>query len=113
MACGDPSTRFLKNLGYNVVKHPRMGIRPLELIGRQNKAVTRLGVIEQLVTQSDSARPAIFENEPAANVNGQTSASITLGIGLNILGTILSAMGGNLGINATYTNARKITFLYT
>jgi hypothetical protein len=113
MACGDKSTKFLKDLGFNVVKHPRKGIRPLELIGRQNGAVTRLGILQQLIKDSESPLPQVFEDEPAANINGQTSSDLSIGIGINVLGAILSAMGGNLGLNVSYTNAKKITFVYT
>jgi len=113
MGCSDQSTKFLKDRGYNVVKHPRKGIRLLELLGRQDKSVIRLGRIDQLIASSRSALPEIIENEPGAAINGQSSSTLTLGIGVNILGTIISAMGGNLGVDVSYTNAKKITFHYT
>ena len=113
MACRDKSIQFLKNLGYNVVRHPRAGIGPLELIGRQHGSVLRLGTLDQLVRNAQAPLPSVEKNQTAGDINGQTSSSLNLGIGVNILGAVIGAMGGSLGINTSYTNAKKVTFIFT
>lgn len=110
--CSDKSTKYLKKLGYNVVRHPRSGIRPLGLLGRQAGAVTYLGPLNLLITEGGDL-PPIQTNVPAADVNGQASSKLDFAIGINILGSVIGAMGGNLGLNVGYTNARKIQFTFS
>jgi hypothetical protein len=47
-----------------VVRHPREGINPLDLIGRQNDSVDYLGPLNLLITNPPGALPAIHpDNE--------------------------------------------------
>jgi hypothetical protein len=112
--CIDSSTKFLKRLGYNVVRLPREGIAPLQLIGVQNGDAQQLGGLDQLIVNGAGAGdlPAIRPNEKAAGVNGQRSSDLSAALGLNILGAIIGSMGGNLGIKSQYKSAKTITFEY-
>ena len=111
MLCKDSSTDYLKNLGYNVVRHPRSGITPFGVIGRMGKAVNYLGHIQYLLADPPDSFPAI-NSVPAADVNGKNSDALKLGVGLNILGNIIGAMGGNLGVTTSYTDAERIQFKF-
>jgi hypothetical protein len=111
MACKDSSTDYLKTLGYNVIRHPRAGIVPFGVIGSRGKASDYLGHIQHLLQDQPQSFPELTE-VPAANVNGTKSDSLDLAVGLNILGNIIGAMGGNLGITTKYTNAEKIQFKF-
>jgi hypothetical protein len=110
--CNDQSTTYLKRLGYNVVRHPREGIAPLDLIGKQNGETRWLGKIDKLITQPPATKPAPKKDLVAAGINGQQSSKLKIGVGANVLGTIVGAMGGNLGATISYTNARKLTFAF-
>jgi len=111
--CIDASTRYLKKLGYNVVRLPRERIAPLQLIGVQSGDAQQLGGLELLVVNGDVGNlPAIQPNENAAGVNGQRSSDLSAAIGLNILGGIIGSMGGSLGIRSKYKAAKTITFEY-
>lgn len=111
--CSDTGIKALAHLGYNVVRHPSANFRPLILIGKQKGEFLRLGGLNQLITNAPGALPTLTEDEPGAGIQGQASSKLDLGIGANILGTLIGAMGGNLGINVSYTDARKIEFQYT
>jgi hypothetical protein len=111
--CKDKATTYLKNLGYNVIRVPQEGIEPLQLIGRQGKAIDLLGPLNLLITHPAGSLPTITRDLSAADVNGQTSSSFSLGIGATILGNIIGAMGGNLGANVAYTDAQKMQFVFT
>ncbi|HZU27096.1 MAG TPA: hypothetical protein VFA04_16330 [Bryobacteraceae bacterium] len=111
--CSDQSVTFLKNLGYNVVRHPNAAIKPLDLIGVQNKQPLYLGPLNLLITNPPGPLPAITANIVAADINGQSSSTLKIGVGVTILGNLIGAMGGsNLGASADFTNARQITFAY-
>ncbi len=111
--CTDRSMRVLAKLGYNVVRHPSANFRPLLLIGKQGGEFLQLGSLHHLVTHPPGVLPAVTANEPGSGIQGQSSDKLDLGIGANVLGNIIGAMGGNLGVNVTYTNARTIEFKYT
>jgi hypothetical protein len=113
--CIDSSTKFLKKLGYNVVRLPREGIVPLQLIGVQNGDAQQLGGLDQLIVNGAGAGglPVIRTNEKAVDVNGQRSSDLSAALGLNILGAIIGSMGGDLGIKTQYKAAKTITFEYT
>jgi hypothetical protein len=109
--CTDKSTTYLKDRGYNVVRHPNERLKPLDLIGRQGDS-KYLGSLDKLITNPPGPLPAIDADIVAADINGQKSSKLDLGIGINILGNLIGAMGGNLGLNVNYTDAQKVEFAY-
>ena len=110
--CSDKSTKFLANKGYNVVRHPSVEYRPLMLLGRQNKEVLQLGPLDLLVTNPPGPLPQIAADQPAADLNGNASDKLAVGVGINILGNIIGAMGGNLGATVNFTKAKRMEFSY-
>lgn len=110
--CVDSSTKYLKKLGYNVVRLPREGISPLQLIGVQNDQTLALGTLRQLVASSAQPLPEIQKDEKVTGIEGQRSSDLSAAIGLNVLGGIIGAMGGNLGVDVSYKSAKTITFQY-
>ena len=110
--CKDEATSYLKRLGYNVVRHPQEGVSPLDLIGRQSGTTTYLGTLNQLITNPPGPLPAIQTDLAATDVDGQRSSRLNIALGANILGAVIGAMGGSLGVDTSYTNARSIEFLF-
>jgi hypothetical protein len=112
--CKDKSTTYLAGLGYNVVRHPSAGFRPLTLLGRQNGTVNQLGPLNLLITNPPDTLPQVTADVLSADVNGQTSSKLSLGIGVNVLGTLIGALGGgNLGFKLNFTDASHVEFSYT
>jgi hypothetical protein len=109
--CTDQQMTALANLGYNVVRHPSANFRPLLLIGKQSGEFLQLGPLHQLITNPPGPAPEIT-SEQGGGIQGKASSKLDLGIGANILGSIIGAMGGNLGVNVSYTDARRIEFEY-
>jgi hypothetical protein len=110
--CSDASVTYLRDLGYNVVRHPRANVNPLDLIGKQNGEFASLGGLNRLLSEALGPLPEVTRNEPAANVNGRRSSKLSLGIGADILGSVLGAMGGKLGVDVSYTDAQTMQFEY-
>ena len=106
----DPSITYLNALGYNVIKLPRVGINPLSLIGK-DKTTAFLGDLNTMWTGPDLPPTPSF---PASVVNGQKSAALDLGFGLNILGGTLAAFGVTApSIDLSHTSAKGIQFSYS
>jgi len=108
----DPSVTFLNRFGYNVVKLPRAGIEPLDLIGRDD-TTQWLGPLAS-VWASNVATPPPSAPRPAAPVNGQKTDQLQVGFGLKILANALAAFGATVpSLDFAFTRARKVQFSYT
>lgn len=112
MSCNDPYLKYLKSLGYNVIRLPKADVRPLQLLARHDGDLQRIGeLVTILVSRGNRPLPKVIENTRAANVSGQRSGDLSLGLGLSILGNILGAMGGSgLGLETKFQLAKSITF---
>lgn len=110
--CRDKYVEFLNGLGFNVVRLPRAGIDPLQLIGRQNGVTTLLGELSQLVESSTKPLPKVAANLKASNISGQQTDALDAALGVHLLGSFIGAMGGKLGLKASYSAARSLTFTF-
>lgn len=110
--CKDKYVTFLNQFGYNVIRHPRVGITPLTLIGRQSGTVALLGDLAQLIEKSSQPRPKVMTDLDAAPLKGQQSSALDAAIGLNLLGSFIGALDGNPALKGQYKSAKKITFQF-
>jgi hypothetical protein len=109
--CSDPALTFLNGLGYNVIRLPRSGIEPLDVLGRDGKSIERLGRLGQ-IWASTKATPAPGPADAAA-IRGQRTDALNLSIGLKVLTAALGAMGAVVPeLGFTYSRARKIQFAF-
>ncbi len=110
--CSDPALTYLNNLGYNVVRLPRTGIEPLDVLGRDGKSFERLGRLEQ-VWKSAVPVPVPGPAGNAAAIKGQRTDGLNLSVGLKILSSALGAMGAVVPeLGFAYNRARKIQFTF-
>ena len=56
--CKDPVTQELNKRGYNLVKLPRVGIEPLDVLGRDGDSMEKLGSVAEVWTSSVPAAGA-------------------------------------------------------
>jgi len=112
MACKDPSITFLNQFGYNVVRLPRTGIEPLDVLGK-DKSTEWLGPLAS-VWKSTVPVPAPGAPQIAASVQGQKSDKLDLSVGLKILGNVLQAFGATVpSLDFAFQSARKVVFTFT
>jgi hypothetical protein len=114
MWCNDPSIAHLKQFGYNIIRLPRADFGPLRLLARQGGELESLGEIGSLFEPAEDAPlPPVKRDAHAADISGQRTSDMKLHLGLDILGTVIGAMGGSrLGLDAKYEGARSIAFSY-
>ncbi len=111
--CKDPSLTALKSKGYNVVQLPRVDLFPTQLLANRNNRLQRLGELLSVFVPDPGgpSAPPIGPDRPGPNISGTKSADLDAGIGLNILGGLISALGGStLGVNLAFARARTIQF---
>jgi hypothetical protein len=108
----DPSVTYLNKLGYNVVKLPRTGIEPMDVIGR-DQTVQWLGPIDS-IWNSAIPKPQTGPPKPASAVNGQKSDALDLSVGLSILGNALAAFGVSVpSLDVAYKSAHAVQFSFS
>ena len=115
MSRPDQSIAFLKQYGYSVFRFPRASAQPLELMHRDGKDMTRLGMVLDLVSQGSLPLPTVSRDaNPGIDIEGKETSKVNVAIGVNILGSFISALGGgNMGLDVAFNKARTITFKYT
>ncbi len=115
MNCKDQSITYLKSFGYNVIRLPRAEILPLQIFVGKKKTSELLGDLSTVLKPNGTIDyPAIKKDTNAATINGQKTSDLSVGLGLNILGNIIGAMGGGkLGLDVGYKQAKKVQFSYT
>lgn len=109
--CGDKSVQTLNSKGYNVVKLPRAGIEPMDILGKDKKATEWLGPLAD-VWNTRAALPAPT-TVPSMDISGQQTNSMDAAIGLKLLGNVLAAFGASTpSLDTAYKNAKSLTFTY-
>ncbi|MEP6534567.1 MAG: hypothetical protein ABJF23_04575 [Bryobacteraceae bacterium] len=112
--CKDPTVKKLNSLGYNMVKLPRVGIEPLDVLGREDKSMEKLGSITDVWT-STVAAPVPGAPVSVSSINGEKTESLDLAIGLKTLGDALAGLGAGISLPSLtlgFKNARKIQFRF-
>jgi len=111
--CQDPRLTYINNLGYNVVRLPRTGIRPLGVLGKDQKTVNYLGTIDQIWSTS-AEPPACGTPNAVAALAGQATSDIKLSVGLDILAGALSGMFGSTApsLKFAYNRAKSVQFKF-
>jgi hypothetical protein len=110
--CKDPVLTYLNSSGYNVVRLPRAGIEPLDVLGRDGKSLEKLGSIAEVWTSSNPA-PQPGAPMPVAGLNGKTTADLDIGVGLKLLAGALSGLGAAVGLptlGLAYKDAKSVQF---
>lgn len=113
--CKDPVTKELNDRGYNLVKLPRAGIEPMDVLGREDDSMEKLGSIAEVWT-STAALPAVGAPTAVAGIAGEKSSDLDLGIGLKLLSNVLAGLGGGISLptlNLAYKRAKKVQFKFT
>lgn len=107
----DPSITFLNKFGYNVIKLPRIGIEPMDIVGK-DKTTQWLGPISS-VWSTTAATPAAVTNT-AALVNGQKTDALDISFGIKVLANALAAFGATVpSLDVAYSRASSVSFAYT
>jgi hypothetical protein len=112
--CKDPVTKEMNRRGYNLVKLARVGIEPLDVLGRDGESVEKLGSIAEVWT-SPVPVPAVGAPMPAAGIDGERSSDLDIGIGLKLLANALAGLGGGISLpslNVAFKRAKKVQFKF-
>lgn len=112
MFCQDKSLTLLAKYGYNVVRLPRTGIAPLDVLGRDGAKIERLGRLP-VIWNSQGQVPTISMGDIAAEIKTVTTATLKTSLGLRILEDILSGLGAAVPrLEFAYGKKRSLQFAF-
>ncbi|MEO7274311.1 MAG: hypothetical protein ABIX28_16655 [Vicinamibacterales bacterium] len=112
--CKDPVTTELNKRGYNLVKLPRVGIDPMDVLGREDGSMEKLGSMSEVWT-SAAPVPPIGAPAAVAGVTGEKTSDLDVGIGLKLLADALAGLGAGLSLpslNLAFKKAKKVQFKF-
>jgi hypothetical protein len=112
--CKDPLTKELNRRGYNLVRLPRVGIEPMDVLGRDGASMEKLGSIAEVWTSSASL-PHVGAPAPVVGIAGDRSSDLDVGIGLKLLANALAGLGAGISLpslNVAYKRAKKVQFKF-
>jgi hypothetical protein len=112
--CKDPVTKTLNERGYNLVKLPRVGIEPMDVLGREKGTLEKLGAIAEVWTSTGTV-PSVSAPTAVAGITGEKSSDVDLGIGLKLLSNALAGLGSGISLpslNVAFKRAKKIQFQF-
>ncbi|GLR59347.1 hypothetical protein [Rhizobium indigoferae] len=110
--CTDNALTYLNEIGYNVVRVPRRGINPLDVLGRDGKSLERLGKLSQ-IWRSSEAVPEERPPEFASAVTGQKTNEMSTSVGLKLLYGILGSLGSAAPkLDFVFADAESIQFTF-
>jgi len=115
MSRPDESISYLKDRGYCVLRMPRSDARPLQTLRKAGKKdLTRLGELATITTAGANRLPRLSrDNVAPIQIAGKESSSTKVEVGLNILGNLIEALGGNkLGASLGFASAKTMTFTF-
>lgn len=110
--CRDKSLTLLNDMGYNVVRQPRAGIEPLDVLGRDGRSMEWLGRLDSL-WRSPIPVPRTRPPQPAADIEGKKTSNLELSAGLALLKGMLSAFNVGAGLDAAYRDAAALEFAFS
>ena len=93
MICSDPLVDFLKAQGYCAVRVPRADLRPLQVLAMQDRALERLGELDEVLAAGDVPLPSLERAVPLPTLSGRRTGALSAGVGLSLLDGAFKAMG--------------------
>jgi hypothetical protein len=114
MLCVDGTVNYLRTFGYNVIRLPKSGVAPLQLYASDGRTLESLGNITTVFEAGAAiALPKTTGPVAAANFSGRRTSKLDASLGLELLGTIVGAMGGaQIGLKPHYQTAKSVVFQF-
>jgi hypothetical protein len=110
--CSDPALTQLKDQGYNVIRLPRVGTGPLDVLAGNSAQLEYLGALHK-VWASSKKEPVPYEPRVTGNIAGGKTQAIKASLGLSILNDLLAGFGvSSPKVKSAFSRTRTLTFRY-
>jgi len=111
---GTQVKQFLPDRDYLPLALPTSDMDVLWVLTRERGAVRRFGVLADVLTApTPPGEELIRRNAIVVDATGKGNRSEKLGLTLNVVNTILTALGGKAGLSLAETGASTVDYTYT
>ena len=108
--CTDPVVDYLARFGFNVIRLPRAGLAPGDVLAGKGPGLEHVGPIGG-AWKSRRAMPKPLDPVPATMLEGRGTAEFDAGVGLSLLEQLLSPLGVSAPkLKAGLGSARSLSF---
>lgn len=109
LSCGR-AKNYLKPFGYSNLGVPKANVRPLVMLGESGGRLTPIGPLAGTFVPGAVPVPEVMRQR-VASISGAASEKLDASLGLDILGSAISALAGStLGMKAAYKDAKQVQF---
>ena len=114
LLANDPLVSILSSFGYNLVRLPKVAIKPLQVLSKKGNELNQIGELSEVFKPGKrNPIPKIKKNQLVANISGFKSGNLKVGLGLSICRGILSSLGASeYEFDTIYQHAKSIAFQY-
>lgn len=106
--CRDSATAELSKRGYNLIRYPRPGIAPLDIVAGERSPLQWLGPITDVWT--GKLAPPTYTESNAPSFGAQRSGSFRGSLGVKILQGLLRNIGGDVASDLSVSSS--LSFAY-
>jgi hypothetical protein len=105
---------FLPDRDYLPVALPTTDVGVLQVLTRAGGSLRRYSRLDRVLSAGAGVpAPEIAVDQPVADASGATARTLKIGLGLNVVSSIIEALGGEAGLNVTADQASQVRYHYT
>ncbi|MGI5241552.1 hypothetical protein [Dactylosporangium sp. CA-139066] len=108
-----PSTEpFLPDRDYLPVAMPTTDVHVLQVLTRDGRALRRYSDLERIVL-GPAAPPVVARDQAVVDASGKATSRAKLDVGLNVVSSLIRALGGDAGLDVTVERAATVEYGYS
>jgi hypothetical protein len=103
---------FLPDRHYLPVAMPTHDVQVFDVLTRaRDGSLDRYSRLDEVLAMPSEAR--VHRDEPVVDTSGATGSTAKLGLGLNVVSSLIQALGGDAGITVQSENVTGVRYSYT
>jgi hypothetical protein len=105
---------FLPDRDYLPVAMPTTDLQVLSVLARSRRVLRRYSTLHTVLSGDANTEALLTRDQPVVAVTGVATQQMKLGIGLTVLASLISALGGQpVGGEIAAKGARSVSFAYS
>jgi hypothetical protein len=106
--------RFLPDTDYLPLALPTSDMDVLWVLTREREVIRRFGILGDVLTAPTSpGEELVRRNAVVVDATGKANHSVKLGLTVSVVNTVLTALGGKVGLSLADTGAASVDYTYT
>jgi hypothetical protein len=103
---------FLPDRDYLPVAMPTIDVQVLQVLTREGKALRRYSDLARIV-HGPAQPPVTARDQAVVQASGSATSNAKIGLGLNVVSSVIRALGGDAGLDVTVERAASVEYGYS